>query len=80
MSRCKFCGKEIDWIRTPDGKNIPVEPEPVLVAENEGADVFYTDEGRKFVGTESGLPWRPDLEVGFVPHIWKCRYFQEKGR
>ncbi|WP_298028772.1 hypothetical protein [uncultured Dysosmobacter sp.] len=76
MSRCRMCGAEIDWIQTPEGKYVAVDPEPVVVAENTGTDVFYTDEGRKFVGTESGLPWRPDLEVGFVPHVRTCVYFR----
>ena len=43
MAKCKGCGAEIDWILTRDGKNMPVNPEPVYVAVDEGRDVFVTD-------------------------------------
>lgn len=29
MSHCKYCGALIDWIRTPEGKYVPVEYKPV---------------------------------------------------
>lgn len=31
MSICRGCGREIDWIRTVAGKNMPVDPAPVFV-------------------------------------------------
>lgn len=30
MSRCKSCAQPIEWYRTITGKNIPVDPDPVL--------------------------------------------------
>ena len=29
MAFCKGCGANIDWHKTADGKNVPVDPEPV---------------------------------------------------
>lgn len=28
MSKCKSCGAEIIWIKTPAGKNTPIDAEP----------------------------------------------------
>lgn len=28
MSICRGCGREIDWIRTVAGKNMPADPAP----------------------------------------------------
>lgn len=73
MSYCKNCGREIDWLRTADGKYIPVEPEPVFVIEGEGKENFYTEEeegvltGREATFEEASM----DLPVAFVRH--QCR-------
>ncbi len=71
MSICRGCGREIDWIRTVAGKNMPIDPAPVFVIEGGGNDRFVTDEGEVITGRVA----RPeeesrDLPVAFVPH-WK---------
>lgn len=71
MSVCKGCGVPIDWIRTTEGRNMPIDPEPVFIIEGGGTDRFVTDEGAVVLGRLA----RPDeesaaLPVGFVPH-WK---------
>lgn len=76
MSICKGCQAEIDWLRTPAGKMMPINPEPVFVIEGDGTDVFYTDEGEQLRGRLA----RPEevetkdarlkTPLGFVPH-WK---------
>lgn len=71
MSRCRGCGAEIDWIRTRAGKNMPVDPEPVFVAVDDGADVFVTDEGEVIHGRE--VPANDgSAEVAFVSHWATC--------
>lgn len=71
MARCKGCGAEIDWIKTRAGKNMPVDPEPVFVAVDDGSDVFVTDEGEvihgRTVPTNDG-----SAEVAFVSHWATC--------
>ena len=37
MSVCKDCGREIDWMRTEEGRYIPVDPAPEFVIEGDGA-------------------------------------------
>jgi hypothetical protein len=71
VSVCKGCGAPIGWIRTTEGRNMPVDPEPVFIIEGGGTDRFVTDEGAVVLGRVA----RPDeestaLPVGFVPH-WK---------
>ncbi len=36
MSTCKGCGREIEWIRTEAGKQMPVDPGPVMVVLRDG--------------------------------------------
>ena len=79
MSRCKFCGAEIDWIRTPQGNFVPVEPEPVFTVEREGTDSFFDEETGEFTG-RLAEPWEVGLRVGWMPHARICQYLQEKGR
>lgn len=50
MTFCKNCGQEIDWIRTENGKYIPVDPNPVFIIEGEGTYRFYTDEEGVIIG------------------------------
>lgn len=71
MSVCRGCGAPIDWIKTTEGRNMPIDPEPVFIIEGGGTDRFVTDEGAVVLGRVA----RPDeesaaLPVGFVPH-WK---------
>ena len=33
VARCRGCGAEIIWIRTPGGKSIPCDPTPVIYWE-----------------------------------------------
>lgn len=71
MSYCRGCGREIDWIRTTAGKNMPVGPEPVFVIEGGGTDRFVTDDGAVILGRiATPAEESRDLPVAFVPH-WK---------
>lgn len=71
MSICKGCGAPLEWIRTTEGRNMPVDPEPVFVIEGEGRDRFVTDAGEVISGRRA-LPEEEsrNLPVAFVPH-WK---------
>lgn len=74
MNICKFCDQQIDWITTQDGRYVPVDPDPVMVLENEGQEIFLDDEGGTIIGRKA----RPeeehsDLLVAFVPHQRTCQ-------
>ena len=45
MSVCRGCGAPIDWIKTTEGRNMPIDPEPVFIIEGGGTERFVTDEG-----------------------------------
>lgn len=71
MSTCKACGTLIEWVRTPAGRYMPVDPEPVLVIEGGGTDRFVTDEGAVLLGRLARPEERRlDTPAVFVPH-WK---------
>lgn len=78
MSVCRNCGAEIDWMRTEEGRYIPVDQEPVFVIEGDGQEHFYTEEEGVFTGRVA----RPEevqtkeqkinAPIGFIPHWRTC--------
>lgn len=73
MSYCKYCGAQIDWIRTTKGRHMPVEYWPVLVMPDRGDEVFITDEGETIRG-ERALPGAVGggNVAAYVPHWTFC--------
>ncbi len=43
IETCKKCGEQVRWVRSPTGKQWPVDADP---AERGGFWVFYYDAGR----------------------------------
>jgi len=41
IARCKSCGAEIIWIKTPQGKNHPVDAKPKKMWVHEDHPVHY---------------------------------------
>ena len=78
MSHCKSCGREIDWMRTEEGRYIPVDPEPEFVIEGEGDKHFYTEEEGVLTGRRAAPEEVQTREakfntpLGFVPHWRTC--------
>lgn len=85
MSYCKDCGREIDWMRTEEGRYIPVDPEPEFVIEGGGEERFYTEEEGVLTGrraTPEEVQTREakiNTPLGFVPH-WRTCPYAGKGR
>lgn len=79
MTFCKNCGQEIDWIRTENGKYIPVDPNPVFIIEGKGIERFYTDEEGVVIGRLAReeevqtIEQKINTPVGYIPH-WKTCY------
>ena len=73
MARCKYCGAEIDWITSLEGKRVPVDPDPVFVIEGGGRREFLDDMGATLIGRQAA-PWeaRSDMDMAFVPHRRTC--------
>ena len=73
MAHCKFCGQEIDWITSLEGKQVPVDPDPVFVIEGNGPEAFLDDMGATITGRMARPEEeRRDLPVAFVPHRRTC--------
>ena len=73
MSACKFCGAEIDWITNLEGKQVPVDPDPVFVIEGDGREAFLDDMGATITGRQARPEEeRRDLHVAFIPHRRTC--------
>lgn len=79
MSYCKNCGAEIDWVRTEEGRYIPVDPELVFVIEDDGDEHFYDDELGEITGRQAKQEEVQTKEakintpLGYVPHWRTCR-------
>ena len=79
MARCKFCGQEIDWITSLEGKPVPVDPDPVFVIEDGGLDTFLDDMGETITGRQAKPEEeRRDLPVAFVPHRRTCAAYSPR--
>lgn len=80
MTRCKLCGREIDWITSQEGKQVPVDPEPVFVIEDGGPDTFLDDMGATITGRQAKPEEeRQELPVVFVPHRRTCLFWDKPG-
>lgn len=81
MARCKFCGQEIDWITSLEGKPVAVDPDPVFVIEGDGPDTFLDDMGAAIIGRKAKPEEeRRDLPVAFVPHRRTCLWADKPAR
>ena len=53
MSQCKSCKAEIKWIKTPAGKNHPVDAKPVQVWIKNENDLYPGDSFKPVTGYAS---------------------------
>lgn len=68
VSRCKSCGALIRWAKTESGKNIPLNPEPVL-----GGNIALTPAGEAVVlNTETVEQERAAGRPCYVSHFADC--------
>ena len=80
MAWCKFCGAQIDWIRTAAGKYMPVEYRPVMVMPDRGTEIFIADEGETIKGTRTlpGAVGGGNI-AAYVPHWTRCSTQKKAG-
>jgi len=74
---CRGCGKPIAFIKTKNGKSIPVDPEPVKFIPSNDYDKFVQADGT----VQTGMRARSEdfneasqgiLEEGYVSHWATC--------
>lgn len=79
IGTCRDCGREIRWIRTVAGKNMPCDPKPQLYIEDlDGGQRFVTRSGEVVSGTATDDQERA-TGIGFTPHWATCRSGKEFG-
>ena len=72
MSRCKSCGAEIIWIKTPAGKAMPCNPEPIVYWKTKGGNIkIVTPNGEVVSAETSGIPGT-ESGIGYISHFATC--------
>lgn len=73
MKKCNQCGAWIDFVTTQAGRHMPVEPRPVVIVPNRGADTFITRDGKMIRG-QRALPRMEGFGniAVYVPHWARC--------
>lgn len=75
MAKCKGCGAEIDFIRTPTGKLMPVDMELVPFWQKDGAPGKIVKRNGLLVSavfTEEEAPDGVSMSIGRIPHWATC--------
>jgi len=75
MAICKGCGAEIDFIRTPTGKLMPVDKDMVPYWQKDGAPGKIVKRNGLLVSavfTEEEAPPEAHMSYGRVPHWATC--------
>ena len=77
MAKCRGCGREIIWIRTPGGKAMPCDPEQVMYwAREKGQKKIVTPNGEVISCTLTGNAEKA-TGLGYISHWSTC---PEAGR
>ena len=74
-SLCKGCGKPIRWIKTVEGKKMPVDAEPVWVMPDPDGKIYIRKNGGiikgLIIGDACDTPDRKPAEA-YVSHFATC--------
>ena len=69
VSRCKSCGKEIIWIKTTGGKNMPCDAGGILYREDPAGDLtLVTRDGKTVKATRD----KQSEKIGYTSHFATC--------
>lgn len=69
---CSRCGRQIIWIKTVAGKNMPVDTELKNYREDGGKDKIVIPDGRVISGTIVYAAEEAD-GVGYTSHFATCK-------
>ncbi len=72
--RCRGCGAEIIFIKTENGKTMPVDMEELTIIPEAGSpQLFVTGEGKVIHGWIAGdACGEPDTVQGYISHFVTC--------
>ena len=71
FSNCKKCGNRILWLRTPAGKNMPVDPNLINYREVPGGKERIVTPNGMVIAGERCNPDEAD-GVGYISHFATC--------
>ena len=78
MSLCQKCGAPIVWIRTPAGKSMPCDSDPVYIIPDEtGPEKTVIKDGRVVSCRYTQDPNQAAV-LGYVPHFATCKPHREQ--
>ena len=69
---CRGCGKPICFIKSVNGKSIPVDPEPIRFIPQEGFDKFVMPDGTVERGQAKTPVWEETTHIGYRSHWATC--------
>ena len=70
---CKGCGAEILWIKTPNGKNMPCDPEVHRIRVQKGARHRFVLETGEVVSGEYAGNEGPGVLPAYETHWRSCK-------
>ena len=71
-SRCKGCGARIKWVKTPSGKNVPIDKGAVtILPDKDGFIAVVTLDGRVIRGNLT-MYGTPGAVTGYTSHFATC--------
>ena len=73
MRQCKACGAQIIWIKTPGGKSMPCDAQPVTYqAQSKAKDKIVTQNGEVISCIIGPEDINEATGIGYVPHWATC--------
>ena len=80
MPKCRKCGAEIIFIRTPRGKYMPADPQLAPYKLGAGGGPVITPEGEVIRGVGEPFGLEPADGRGYIPHWATCPNAEEFRR
>lgn len=71
FSNCRICGNRILWVKTPAGKNMPVDPNLINYREVPGGKERIVTPSGAVIAGERCNPEDAD-GVGYISHFATC--------
>lgn len=80
---CKYCGRQVMWIRTKSGKNMPVNPEIVSYRRpkmgEKASEKIVTQEGEVICADRAESSIQAE-GVGYISHFATCAGRRHDGK
>ena len=63
---CRGCGAEVFWARTPQGRKMPLDVEPVWIRITAGGKLYLRKDGTFVQGEKIGDAWDDDPDANVI--------------